>query len=86
MNRNANLGALEAIIGYTFANQQLGVESLCAAGAITSDGNRLLAMTGDVLLKLVLVDDMSQGGHTRGTSDIKAVLFTLTYLKAKSRL
>ncbi|KAK2627423.1 hypothetical protein QTJ16_003389 [Diplocarpon rosae] len=73
------LQQLEAIIGHQFHNADLGIASLCAAGALeaaTTDGNKLLAMTGDNLLRLILVDEMSDRGFTRG--QIQAVINRLS--------
>jgi len=61
---------LEHLIGYDFRDKERAWQSLHAAGspfARTSDGNKRLAMMGDVALRFLIVNDMSEAEYTRGT-------------------
>lgn len=64
--RTEKLRQLGLATGHEFNDNTLALDSLCAAGAITQDGNKLLAMKGDILLKLVMVEEMSERGLSRG--------------------
>jgi dsRNA-specific ribonuclease len=69
--RAAKIRSLEVAIGHVFSDKSLAWKSLLAAGITgesVQDGNKVLAHTGDVLLKLVIVEDMSKRGIERGLS------------------
>lgn len=67
----------ENIIDYHFANPEMLKEALQAAGASVSDksvgddreGNERLALVGDALLRLVILDDWYLGGTSTGKID-----------------
>lgn len=85
----AKTNAAETIIGYEFEDRFLLWEALQAAGSgVVSagghrfiDGNKTLAMVGDTVLKLVLIEDMYQGGHSRGQ-----IQSTVSYVGANANL
>ena len=68
MSRQTSISAVEAIIGSTFDNQELLWRALHAAGSPYGglDGNKTMAMLGDAVLKLVLLDDLILTGVSRG--------------------
>lgn len=63
------VNGVQAIIGYNFVNANTLWLALQAAGSGVGgkDGNKVQAMLGDAVLKLVLIDNLSEAGHTRGT-------------------
>ncbi|KAG9245654.1 putative RNAse III [Calycina marina] len=71
MSQQTSISAVEAIIDYTFDNQELLSRALHAAGSTYGghDGNRTMAMLGDAVLKLVLLDDLLPTGASRGFID-----------------
>ena len=66
---------VQDIIGYSFNDRLILWEALQAAGSGVSsagtrrfpEGNKRLAIIGDVVLKLVLVDEWHKSADTRGT-------------------
>ncbi len=68
MSQQISIPAVEAIIGYSFNNQELLWRALHAAGSPYGgqDGNKTMAMLGDAVLKLVLLDDLIPTGASRG--------------------
>jgi len=70
MQRSVMLGLAQVRTGYTFESEELLWEALQAPGSNTQslypDGNRRLAMVGDAVLKLVLLEDMLPTNATRG--------------------
>lgn len=72
----SKVGGIEAIIGYTFDDPLKLWEALQAAGSgICSagdrrfaDGNKRLAVVGDAILRLVLVEDWYKSLSVRGVS------------------
>lgn len=66
------LTGVQAILGYNFVNANTLWLALQAAGSGVggSDGNKVQAMLGDSILKLILIDNLSAAGHTRSTSSI----------------
>ncbi|KAK4692495.1 hypothetical protein P7C71_g4727, partial [Lecanoromycetidae sp. Uapishka_2] len=73
----AKIHGAEAIIGHTFANQLLLWEALQAAGSPVhmvgtrrlDNGNKRLAVLGDTVLQLALVEDWYEGNTPRGHYD-----------------
>lgn len=69
--------AVEAIIGYQFNDPSLLTEALQASGSpvrsagtrAIPDGNKRLALLGDTVLKLALLDHWYEAGHPRGSSN-----------------
>ncbi len=63
------ISAVETLIGYHFKDSTLLVEAFQAPGVFGAlpDGNKRLALLGDAALKLVLISDWFQEGHSRGT-------------------
>lgn len=67
-------GAVENIIGYNFNDPLILWEALQAAGSMVRsagsrrfpDGNKRLAVLGDTILKLVLVQEWYDSAHVRG--------------------
>lgn len=70
--------AAESIIDYHFASPELLEEALQAAGASVSEksvsgdreGNKRLALVGDTLLRLVILDNWYPGGTSTGKIDL----------------
>ena len=65
--------AVQGIIGYHFKDSWLLTEALQAPGVytgtrVTTDGHRRLALLGDAVLKLALLDHWYAGGDSRGDS------------------
>lgn len=63
---DARLKGAEEIINFHFADPSLLREALQAAGFITPDGNKKLAVIGDAALKLVLVMEGRARNQPRG--------------------
>lgn len=70
----------ERLIAYDFANRDLLKQALIAAGSrevknidLHHDGaNKGLAMVGDALIRLILVDEWYSGQETRGRNNVRA--------------
>ncbi|KAL3418457.1 RNase iii [Phlyctema vagabunda] len=71
MSRQIAISAIEAIIGYNFNNRELLWCALHAAGSPYGgqDGNKTMAMLGDAVLRLVLLEDLIPTGASRGFID-----------------
>ncbi|PQE13240.1 hypothetical protein CJF30_00003113 [Rutstroemia sp. NJR-2017a BBW] len=69
MSRQISIPAVQAILGYTFDDQELLWSALHAAGSLYGgrDGNKTMAMLGDAVLKLVLLVDLIPTGASRGS-------------------
>jgi ribonuclease-3 len=65
--KNADYDLLQNAIGYTFSKPGLLREALDTTGLRTAESNQRLAMLGDALLKVVLLDDWYPGGSAKGT-------------------
>jgi ribonuclease-3 len=65
--RNTDYHLLQNAIGYTFTKPGLLREALDTTGLRTAESNQRLAMLGDVLLKMILLDDWYPGGGAKGT-------------------
>lgn len=63
------VNGVQAIIGYNFVNANTLWLALQAAGSGVgvNDGNKVQAMLGDTVLKLILIDNLSRAGQTRCT-------------------
>lgn len=63
------VNGVQAILGYTFVNANTLWLALQAAGSGVggNDGNKVQAMLGDTVLKLILIDNLSTAGRSRGT-------------------
>lgn len=70
MYLQTSISAVGAIIGYTFENQELLWSAWHAAGSPFggADGNKTMAMLGDAVLNVVLLDDLIPAGSSRGKS------------------
>jgi ribonuclease-3 len=68
MSQQTSIPAMETIIGYTFNDKELLWRALHAAGSLLGgfDGNKTMAMLGDSVLKLVLLDELITTGASRG--------------------
>ena len=70
-----NISALESLISYTFTNRLLAQEALTAPGALINgphfpDGNKRLAVVGDIALDLALAGPWFNSGTGRGKSTL----------------
>ncbi|MCJ1472990.1 hypothetical protein MMC13_001639 [Lambiella insularis] len=66
--RSTQFATFENTIGYTFKDLRRGSEALHAPGSVlasTTDGNRLLALQGDAVLRMLIIDDMLAAGGSR---------------------
>ncbi|KAL8910887.1 MAG: hypothetical protein Q9171_003842 [Xanthocarpia ochracea] len=80
---NNAVDGVEHIIGYVFKDRFLLWEALQAAGSSVlqagnrtiPNGNKRLALLGDTILQLVLVEQWYAGGQARDTSDGSPVVF-----------
>jgi ribonuclease-3 len=59
-------GAAERVIGYNFTQQDLLTEALDTTGQRTPESNQRLALLGDALLKMVLLDNWYASGNAKG--------------------
>ncbi|XMA14618.1 hypothetical protein WAI453_007409 [Rhynchosporium graminicola] len=68
MSRQVSIPVVEGIIEYIFNNKELLWSALHAAGSREggNDGNKTLAMLGDAVLKVVVLDDLIITGASRG--------------------
>lgn len=68
--RDLSIAAGEALTGYTFNDAELLWEAEQASGSSAAflypEGNKRLAMIGDVVLKLVVLDDLRSRNMPRG--------------------
>lgn len=64
---SADYDLVQNAIGYTFSRRDLLVEALDTTGMRTIESNQLLAMLGDALLKMILLDDWCASGRAKGT-------------------
>jgi hypothetical protein len=66
--QDTTVAALQEIMGYYFSNPTDLWLALQAAGSGISnpDGNKVVAMIGDAIIRLVTVDDLAATGRTRG--------------------
>ena len=62
----AACNAVQLAIGHTFTNTNSLVEALDTTGMRTAESNQRLAMLGDALLRLVLLDSWYAGGTAKG--------------------
>jgi ribonuclease-3 len=58
--------AAERIIGYNFTRQGLLAEALDTSGDRTPESNQRLAMLGDALLQIILLDAWYASGDPKG--------------------
>lgn len=73
----SDLESLQARLHYSFKNASLLEEALTAAGAAVSNGevnepvsgNKRLALIGDAVLRLSVLDEWYPGGATTGKSE-----------------
>jgi ribonuclease-3 len=70
--RNADYDLVQSVIGHTFAKPGLLKEALDTTGLRTAESNQRLAMLGDALLKMILLDDWYAGGSAKGTRATKS--------------
>jgi hypothetical protein len=59
--------AAKHIVGYNFTQQGLLAEALDTSGDQTPESNQCLAMLGDTLLQVILLDAWYASGNTKGT-------------------
>jgi ribonuclease-3 len=84
--RHRNLEAIESIIDYRFAKSQLLEEALQAAGSAMSNtsltgdrhGNKRLALVGDAVIRLALLDPWYATGGSTGEGCFHRVKTQLT--------
>ena len=62
----AACNAAQDSIGYAFSNSELLLEALDTTGMRTTESNQRLAMLGDALLKLILLESWYPGGTSKG--------------------
>lgn len=68
------IGGVQRIIGYTFNDTSIVWEAMQAAGSGVRlvgnrripDGNKRLAVLGDTILKLAIIEEWYNGGEARG--------------------
>lgn len=67
-NKQEAITAVQGILGYTFKDPELLWLALQAAGSGVGpmDGNKKLAMMGDTVMKLIILDDLYTDGTQRG--------------------
>jgi hypothetical protein len=63
--------ATQAAIGYRFKDTNLLLKALDTTGMRTSESNQRLAMLGDALLKMVLLDSWYAGSTAKGSHATK---------------
>lgn len=63
----ADYNAIQNAIGYTFSHNNLLLEALDTTGLWTAESNQRLAMLGDALLKLILLEDWYASSNAKGT-------------------
>lgn len=82
--QDAMVQAAESIIHYSFSDKELLWEALQAAGSNMSfcypEGNKRLAMIGDAVLKLVVLEDLRATGLQRGKYYNQILLTFLCHL------
>ena len=68
-DKQAKIQGIEDIIEHTFQDRELLWEALQAPGSneLYPTGNRTMAVVGDTVLKLVLLEDLKATGATPGT-------------------
>ena len=74
--RSLKIQTVEEIIDYSFNDNDIIWEALQAPGSIVTligtrrvpDGNKRLAILGDTILQLALIEDAYERGETRGIS------------------
>lgn len=84
----------EKLIAYAFTNRDLLKQALVAAGSrevknidIQHDGaNKGLAMVGDALIRLIIVDEWFSGHETRGEEDFTGSPCILTLIPTNSKV
>jgi dsRNA-specific ribonuclease len=59
--------AAEHIVGYNFTRRDLLAEALDTSGDRNPESNQRLAMLGDALLQIILLDAWYASGNTKGT-------------------
>ncbi|KFZ19976.1 hypothetical protein V501_00374 [Pseudogymnoascus sp. VKM F-4519 (FW-2642)] len=68
--QNAMVSAAEDVIDYSFIDKELPWEAIQAAGSNMAfrypEGNKRLAMIGDVVVKLVVLEDLRVADSPRG--------------------
>ena len=82
-----NADNVQTILGHQFKDRSLLLEALHTAGAVfrfaggrvDPDGNKRLALLGDTVLKLALLDLWYHGGSSRGTAKL-STLFHGSYI------
>ncbi|KFY16796.1 hypothetical protein V492_01089 [Pseudogymnoascus sp. VKM F-4246] len=71
--RDTLIAAAEILTGYIFNDDESLWEALQARGSnavfLYSEGNKRLAMIGDVVLKLIILDDLRTRNMARGAMD-----------------
>jgi dsRNA-specific ribonuclease len=59
--------AVQLAIDYTFKDDDLLLEALDTTGMRTNESNQRLAMLGDALLKMILLEGWYAGGTAKGS-------------------
>jgi dsRNA-specific ribonuclease len=62
------ISRIQSAIGYTFSKTSLLREALDTTGLRTAEPNQRLAMLGDALLKMILLDDWYASDSAKGTT------------------
>jgi dsRNA-specific ribonuclease len=65
--RNTDYDFIQNAIGYTFSKPGLLREALDTTGLRTAESNQRLAMVGDAVLKMILLEDWYASGKVKGT-------------------
>lgn len=84
---------VEKIIGYEFTNTELREEALLAAGASISDpaidgdprGNKRLALVGDAVLQLLILEKWYGQGTDTGKQPLARILTSLIIISGRIR-
>jgi ribonuclease III len=76
----SNSHPVDQVIGYTFTDKSLRDDALVADYAPVSDGskegNKRLALIGDALLQLVILDEWYPSGKSIGISLLSSIYLT----------
>ncbi|KFZ19309.1 hypothetical protein V502_03722 [Pseudogymnoascus sp. VKM F-4520 (FW-2644)] len=85
--QNAMVGAAEDVIDYSFIDKELPWEAIQAAGSNMAfrypEGNKRLAMIGDAVVKLVVLEDLRVADSPRDAGDMQN---SLSYIGSNANL
>lgn len=70
--RTEDYVAIHSAIGHTFLDSDLILEAMDTTSLRTAEPNQRLAMLGDALLKMILLDEWYAGGSAKGMYTISS--------------